>query len=163
MERVGGHNEGQEARPGRSYRFLETGRGESEHTQPAGPHTADSNWQGGPDSPADRKQSPSAPLCTAGGGLLKERKKSLVLGHTWLPHWARCKVSGALDNMPGAVPRGRGGVPSPPISSPLYWLPTKKLLSFLKASEYTVPLCGVGGTGTNGRSRGQWGDRGGAC
>lgn len=65
--------------------------------------------------------------------------------------------------MPGAVPRGRGGVPSPPISSPLYWLPTKKLLSFLKASEYTVPLCGVGGTGTNGRSRGQWGDRDGAC
>lgn len=41
--------------------------------------------------------------------------------------------------------------PSPPISSPFYWLLTKKLLTFLKASEYTVHLCEVGGAGTNGR------------
>lgn len=48
---------------------------------------------------------------------------------------------------PGQSP-GEGAVhPSLPVSSPLYWLPTKNLLTFLKASEYTVHLCGVGRRG----------------
>lgn len=85
MERVGGHNEGQEARPGRSYRFLETGRGESEHTQPAGPHTADSNWQGGPAAPQIGSRVPQPPSAQQGEASSRRGKRALSWGTPGCP------------------------------------------------------------------------------
>ena len=62
----------------------------------------------------------SSPSSPAGGGLFQKRKNSLVLGHTWRPQWTGHRVSGTLDNMPGAVPRGGVCAPlSPHIQSPL--------------------------------------------
>ena len=57
---------------------------------------------------------------TAGGGLFQKRENSLVLGHTWQPQWTGHRVSGTLDNVPGAVPPGGVCVPlSAHIQSPL--------------------------------------------
>lgn len=81
-----------------------------------------------------------------GGGLSREGKQP-CLRHTWLPQqpgvgFQECQITCQGTSL------GRGLVHSSlPISSPLNWLSTKKLLTFLKASEQTVPLCGVGRCG----------------
>lgn len=68
-----------------------------------------------------RKQSPLATppsLCTGGWGRPPPGEvKEPCLGHTWLPHRAWRWVSGALDNMPGAVPWG--GAVYPPLLYPV--------------------------------------------
>lgn len=75
----------------------------------------------GSGSPDRRNQSPLATSPpSSGGGLFQERKNSLVLGHTCLPHRVGRWVSGALDNMLRAVPWGGGCVPlSARIQSPV--------------------------------------------
>lgn len=111
-----------------------------------------STWLGSPGSPPCRRQGtldppPSLPRT---GRPLPEKEKQPCLGaHLAAPPGPGIGFQEHSITCLGQSP-GEGAVyPSLPVSSPFYWLLTKKLLTFLKASEYTVHLCGVGGAGTN--------------
>lgn len=82
------------------------------------------------------------PSLQGGRPLSGEEKQPCLGAHTWGIGFQEHSITCS-----GQSP-GEGAVhPSLPVSSPHCWLPTKKLLTFLKASEYTVHLCGVGAPG----------------
>lgn len=85
MERVGGHKERPEARPGRSYRFLETGRGESEHTQPAGPHAQIPTGRVARAAPQIGSRVPQPPSAQQGEASSRRGKRALSWGTPGCP------------------------------------------------------------------------------
>lgn len=139
MRSDGGHNGEQGARPGCRSRFSEVSRptpGVLRDEFPTGRAAQAALTTGG--------RAPSPPSPMAGRG-----KTALSWGTPGGPTGLGIGFQEHSITCPGQSP-GEGAVyPSLPVSSAHYWPPTKKLLTFLKGSEYTVHLCGVGAAGTN--------------